>query len=98
MKVIIREAAYNDLLSIHAWIEQDRPSSAARTLERLLDATERLGTFPRIGHKGRVTGTLEWTMPDLPFVIVYAIHEDRGFIDVIAVFHTARNREPLLRF
>ena len=35
MKVIIREAAYDDLDRIYAWIAKDRPRSADAVVERM---------------------------------------------------------------
>lgn len=37
MKVIIREAAYDDLDRIYAWIAKDRPRSADAVVDRILD-------------------------------------------------------------
>lgn len=46
MKVLIREAAYDDLDRIYAWIAKDRPRSADAVIDRILESAERLGTFP----------------------------------------------------
>jgi plasmid stabilization system protein ParE len=59
MKVIIREAAYDDLDRIYAWIAKDRPSSAHSVVDRILENAGRLGRFPHLGHAGRVPGTFE---------------------------------------
>ena len=53
MKVIIREAAYDDLDRIYAWIAKDRPQSADSVIDRILEAAERLGSFPYMGHVGK---------------------------------------------
>jgi plasmid stabilization system protein ParE len=42
MKVIIREAAYDDLDRIYAWIARDRPRTADSVIERILESGERL--------------------------------------------------------
>jgi toxin ParE1/3/4 len=63
MRVSIREAAYDDLNRIHAWIAKDRPQAADRAVERILDGAERLGQFPYMGHIGRAPGTYEWVVP-----------------------------------
>jgi toxin ParE1/3/4 len=93
MKVIIREAAFDDLNRIHAWIAKDRPGSADAVVDRILESTERLGRFPYMGHTGRARGTLEWVIPGLPYVIVYRVREDEDFISIDAVFHGAQDRE-----
>jgi plasmid stabilization system protein ParE len=93
MKVIIRGAAYDDLERIHAWIANDRPRSADAVVGRILESAERLGRFPYMGHTGRVPGTLEWVIPGLPYIVVYRVREDEGFISIDAVFHGAQERE-----
>jgi toxin ParE1/3/4 len=92
MKVIIREAAYDDLDRIYAWIAKDRPRSADVVVERILESAERLGHFPQMGHVGVVAGTHEWVIPGLPYIIVYVINTNAGVIDVVAVFHGAQDR------
>lgn len=92
MNVIIREAAYADLDGIYDWIARDRPSAAASVLSRILDDIERLSTFPYIGRKGRVSGTFEWVVPGLPYIVIYEVHEEFDEIAVTAIFHAARNR------
>ena len=73
MKVIIREAAYDDLDRISVWIAKDRPRSADSVIDRILESAERLGHFPYMGHVGRVSGTYEWVVPALPYIIVYTL-------------------------
>ena len=92
MKVIIREAAYDDLDRIYAWIAKDRPRSADAAVERILESAEQLGRFPQMGHVGKVTGTHEWVIPGLPYIIVYTVNADVGVVDVVAVFHGAQDR------
>ena len=47
MRVIIREAAYDDLDRIYAWIAKDRPRSADAVIDRILESAERLGRLLR---------------------------------------------------
>lgn len=93
MKVIIREAAYDDLNRIYDWIAKDRPRSANAVIDRILDSANRLGSFPYMGHTGRVHGTYEWVIPGLPYVLVYQVREDQDLVSVDAVFHGAQDRE-----
>jgi toxin ParE1/3/4 len=93
MRVIIREAAYDDLEKIHSRISEDRPRSADAVIKRILESAERLGQFPQMGHEGRATGTFEWAIPGLPYVIVYQIREKEGLVIVAAVFHGAQHRD-----
>ena len=68
MRVIIREAAYDDLDRIYAWITKDRPRSANSVIDRILESAERLGQFPYMCHVGRVPGAYEWVVPELPYI------------------------------
>jgi len=92
MKVIIREAAYDDLDRIYAWIAKDRPRSADSVIDRILESAERLGRFPYMGHVGRAPGTYEWVVTGLPYIVVYTVNADDGEVAVIAVFHGAQDR------
>jgi plasmid stabilization system protein ParE len=90
MRVIIREAAYDDLDRIYAWIAKDRPRSADGVTAAILKSTERLGRFPYIGHDGSAPGTFEWVIPGLRYIVVYRIREIEDLILVDAVFHGAQ--------
>lgn len=46
MRVIIREAAYDDLDRIYSWIAKDRPRAADSTIDRILESAVQLGRFP----------------------------------------------------
>jgi toxin ParE1/3/4 len=92
MKVIIREAAYDDLDRIYTWIAKDRPRSADAVVDRILESAERLGRFPYLGHVGRARGTYEWAIPGLPYIIVYQVLEDDSLVVIAAVFHGAQDR------
>ena len=92
MKVIIREVVYDDLERIHSWIARDRPRTADSVIGRILESAERLGELPYIGHVGRARGTYEWVVTGLPYVLVYKIDIDNDEVQIIAVFHGARDR------
>jgi toxin ParE1/3/4 len=92
MKVIIREAAYDDLDRIHEWIAKDRPRAADSVIDRILDSAEKLGHLPYMGHVGRAPGTHEWVVTGLPYIVVYKIDSDNDEVQIIAVFHGAQDR------
>lgn len=93
MRVIIREAAYDDLDRIYAWIEKDRPRSADAVIDRILESADRLGRFPYMGHAGIVPGTYEWVVRGSPYILVYEVHASDDLVAVTAVFHGAQERE-----
>ncbi len=96
MRVIIREAVYDDLDRIYAWIAKDRPRSAEAMIDRILESADRLGRFPHMGHVGTVAGTYEWVVRGSPYILVYEIHAADDLVSVTAVLHGAqeRNGEP----
>jgi plasmid stabilization system protein ParE len=62
-------------------------------VERLFESIEHLITFPRMGHVGRDDATLEWVVPQLPYIVVYEMLPERDEIIVTAVVHGAQDRE-----
>lgn len=93
MKIIIREAAYDDLDRIYAWIAKDRPRSANSVIERILESVAQLGRFPYMGHLGKALGTYEWVVTGLPYIVVYEVDSGNNELKIIAVFHGAQHRE-----
>jgi toxin ParE1/3/4 len=92
MNVIVREAAYSDLDRVYSWIAQDRPRAAQRVIDRILNSIELLGLFPDLGHGGRLSGSYEWVVGGLPYIIVYTVDRDAEEVAIVAVFHSAQNR------
>ncbi len=92
MKVIIRDAAYDDLEQIHAWIAKDRPRVADAVIEGILKSIGLLEPFPLIGRAGRASGTRELVIGGLPYIAVYRVDDEADEVAVIAVFHAAQNR------
>jgi toxin ParE1/3/4 len=92
MRVILRDSAVADLEDIHAWIAAERPSSADRVVDRILDALQLLELFPESGRPGRVGGTRELVVPRLPYIVVYQVDRELEAVRVQSVVHGARDR------
>jgi len=92
MRVIIQEAAYEDLDRIYGWIAKDRPRAADAVIARFLRIAQRLSRFPYLGHPGQVRSTYEWIIPGLPYIVVYQVREDDELVIVTAVFHGTQER------
>jgi toxin ParE1/3/4 len=90
MNVIVREAAYDDLDGIYAWIGKDDPRAADAVAFSILESAKRLGRFPYIGHPGSVAGTYEWLVNGLPYVLVYRVKQGDDLVLIEAIFHTAQ--------
>jgi toxin ParE1/3/4 len=88
MRIIWRRAALNDLEAIREFIAQDNPQAATRVHAAVRTAVDPLASYPNLGRAGRVDGTRELIVVDLPYVIVYRVLEDT--VRILAVIHTSR--------
>ena len=92
MKVIMRAKAADDLAAIFAWIAKDNRRAAEQVVKRIRARIGYLTTLglANIGRPGLDPGTRE--LVEYPYIIVYEVHERRGHIVVLAVFHGAQDR------
>ena len=81
--------AERDLDEIAAYIGQDSPAAAARVVLELIDQVEGLlPEQPAIGRPGRVLGTRELVIGDLPYVIPYRVRGND--LEILRVLHASR--------
>lgn len=92
MKIGWTEEALNDLSSIRDFIAEDSESRASLTIQRILDAVERLALHPNLGRSGRVAGTRELIVPRTQFLLIYKVRE--GGIRVLTVLHGRQEWPP----
>ncbi len=76
------------LESIFDYIAQDIPQVAAKASGRLYSITQYLVDYPAMGRVGRINGTRELPLPDMPYIIAYRVTETS--VDVITIFHTSQ--------
>ena len=88
MKVEWLRTALKNLDDEARYIAKDNPHAAARFVKTIKASVEQLSQFPSMGHEGRLPGTREWPVPDLPYVIPYRIR--LGKLQVLRIFHTRR--------
>lgn len=89
--------AADDLERICDHIALDRPDSARRVAQSVVERIGELQTFPRIGRSGRVAGTREIAFPPLPYVAIYEILDDQGEVRVLRILHGAQQWPPRQR-
>lgn len=78
-----------DLNDIAAYIGQDSPAAAARVILELIDQAEAsLTRHPALGRPGRVIGTRELVIGNLPYIIPYRVRD--GDVEILRVLHTSR--------
>ncbi len=88
LKVRWLKTALRNLDAEIAYIAERDPRAAIETAARLFDIVERLADFPESGRLGRVDGTRELVVPDLPYILPYRVTATT--VDIIRVFHAAR--------
>lgn len=95
MKVVITDAAWADMLAIGRAIGEDSPLRAETFVEELFDRCIGIGRMPRAyplvpgreesGIRRRVFGN---------YLIFYRVAREK--IEVLHIFHGARDYEPIL--
>lgn len=88
MQIRWQDDAINDLIQVRRFIAMDNPSAAARVANRIRSAVPELATQPGMGRPGRVPGTRESVLVDVPYIIAYRVEEDS--VVILRVLHTSR--------
>ncbi len=82
------EPAADALDSLQDYIAKDNPRAAFEVAQRIGHAVSQLEEHPRIGRLGRVRGTYELVIHDLPYIVPYRIKQQE--IHILSVYHTSR--------
>jgi len=85
MFINITKSADAGLLAIADYLAQDDFDEAERVVRAVVEAVYSLQKFPHRGRPGRVGGTLEFLVPGLPYILVYAVMENE--IRMLQVLH-----------
>lgn len=80
--------AIHQLVAIRDYIASDHPAAANRVATDIMNAVDRLATFPRMGRQGRNAGFRELVISGWPYIVAYRIVDD--VIDVSSVIHTSQ--------
>ena len=70
------------------YIAKDNPEAAARVVARLVSIVDGLADHPAMGRAGRVPGTRELPLADIPYIIPYRVTHDT--IDILTIMHAAQ--------
>lgn len=89
MTVNFTPQARDDLGAIRDWIAENDARAAERVVARIVQTAMMFGQFPLLGRAGHVSGTREFSVVGLPYLIVYALAADSD-VDVLTVLHTRR--------
>ena len=82
------ERALRRLDQIGAFIEKDNPTAAAQVVVRIVSVVDNLAEHPAMGRVGRVRGTRELVLADIPYIIPYRVVGDE--IEILTVMHAAQ--------
>jgi toxin ParE1/3/4 len=88
MKVRWTVPAAEQLEQAYEYIASTNPAAAEEAAQHVIDITEMLGKHPGAGRSGRVAGSREFSVPDTPFIVAYAVSNETVWI--LAVYHGAR--------
>jgi plasmid stabilization system protein ParE len=93
-KILFTEDALVDLEIILDYIRADNPDAAERFGTSLLRHIELLQSFPRIGVPVLGRPGVRKILHS-PVRVYYRLHEDRGLIEILHLWHAAR-KDPTL--
>ena len=70
------------------FIAMDNPSAAARVADRIRSAVPELANQPGMGRPGRIPGTRERVLLDIPYIIAYRV--EGNSVVILRVLHSSR--------
>jgi addiction module RelE/StbE family toxin len=88
MRIRWQDYAVNDLIQVRRFIAMVNPSAATRVADRIRSAVPELAEHPEMGRSGRVPGTREMILVDIPYIIVYRV--EGNSVVILRVLHTSR--------
>ena len=86
--VVWLNEALEDLIAIGNYIAQENAEATYKVLTKIKTTADNLSLHPEMGRLGRVRGTREMLVSDLPYILVYQITPKD--IRILAVMHTSR--------
>ncbi len=89
MRIIWSAEAVRDLASLRAYIAEESPEAAQRTVLRIVQIiADVLPTNPHMGRPGRVPGTRELVVARTPYIVPYRVRDKT--LEILRVYHGAR--------
>jgi toxin ParE1/3/4 len=88
--MIIRwlEPAKYDVKALRQYISKDNPSAANRVAKKIVSSVNLLLNQPGLGRQGRILGTRELIVSDMPYIVPYRVKDN--VIEIMRVIHSAR--------
>ena len=89
MQIFWLKKALLNLDEIAEYIAKDNPYAAIKVVEAIESQVNLLASQPAIGRTGRVLGTRELVITNMPYLVPYRIKNNT--VEILRVFHTSRN-------
>lgn len=93
-QVVWADNACEDYLAIIRHIAQENPDAAGRVADRINEAVAALSDFAT-GRAGRVNGTYEKVLSNLPHILAYDIVARPEGGEMVAILHVIRDAREL---
>jgi addiction module RelE/StbE family toxin len=94
VRVVVTEAAEDDLSAIYAYHARRSGPAADRVIGTILRAINSLARFPLMGRSGEVPTTRERLVTRYPYRIVYHLDEASEVVEVWRVLHSSQDWPP----
>jgi len=82
------QPAASALDRIQNYLANENPRAAFAVVHRIQIAVSQLHEHPRIGRSGRIRGTYELVIHNLPYIVPYRIQNKE--VQILSVYHTSR--------
>lgn len=83
--------AERQLGHIEAWyLDNAGPQVASDAVDSILDAAQRLGTFPAVYRAAARAGLREYVMEHFPYILLHRVSARR--VEIVAILHQRQNR------
>jgi len=76
------------LSAIQDYVADENPQAAFEVIQRIRIAVKQLEEHSKSGRTGRVRGTVELVVHDLPYIVAYRIKKEE--VQILSVYHTSR--------
>lgn len=87
MRIQWTKGAKQNLKQVEEYIAQDNPHAAIATVLKIIKSVEALADHPALGRVGRIFGTRELIIGDIPYIVPYRVKV--GQIEILRVLHSA---------
>jgi plasmid stabilization system protein ParE len=91
VKVVYLASARDDLVWMHRYYVDVFPEGASKARKQFRATENILGSNPEIGHPTEWDSVREFSIPNIPFSVIYRIKEGR--IEVLRIWDERRNRD-----